>query len=525
MISLIIAIILAGSVFITSGLFKEIENPPKEYFVIITLTLLLTVCFTTRKGIGKLKESLHSSHLLVGVTVVCMLASVHAFMQYFNILPTGTTLFPVMGTFDNPAGFAAVQAAMFPFVVNLYLNKENDKILRILSLAVAMMCFTSVVMSGSRAGFMSICAAIVVVMSYIDTVISYFKTHRWIWMLIIVIFTTSFILLYLIKKDSADGRIFIWKRCIDMIKERPLFGYGPNGFHGFYMSAQANFFRNNPDSPFVMLADNVGHPFNEYLFLTIKYGMTGLALAVSLLVWVVLKLLKTEKETKVLGLSFVASMFVMSQFSYPFRYVSVWLLTFLALVPAFLKPDKEFVITSVFARFIPVFLLLVVLSFSLRNMYYEMKWAEISKRALIGQADKMIKYYDGMPSLMKRNPLFLYNYAAELNLLKRNEESIALTSQLEKKWNDYDVQILRGSNYYTQKDKEKALEAYEQAHDMIPCRFEPLYGKLLVYRLTNDTVNSVQTAYEILEKPIKVRSDRLTYILYATQQILSEYEQ
>lgn len=525
MISIIITLILAGSVFFTCGLFNETENPPKEYFVIITVSLLLIVCLAMRKGLGKLEKSLQSSSLKTGIAVVCLLTSVHGFLQYLGILPSRIPAFSIVGTFDNPAGYAAAQAAMFPFVVNLLFDKESGKLLRVFSFAVALVCLVSVVLSESRAGFLAVCTTTVVVLAYTDKIASFFKTHKWVWIPIVVLFVAILILLYFVKKDSADGRIFIWSRCIDMIRERPLFGYGAHGFRGYYMSAQADYFRNNPDSPYVMLADNVGHPFNEYLFLTIKFGVTGLILALSLLVWILLRLFKSEKKTKLLGLSFVSSMFVMSQFSYPFRYVAVWILAFIALIPAFQKSDRRTVHLPILIRLISIMAILAVLVFSLRSMYYEMKWTEISKRAIVGQADKMMKYYDGMKSVMKRDPLFLYNYSAELYALGKHEESLELISYYENMWNDYDVQIMKGSNYSALNDIEMALKSYDQAYNMIPCRFEPLFGKLLVYRAANDTLNVVQTAYEIIEKPVKVRSDRLSFIVGAANQLLSDYGQ
>lgn len=524
MISILLLLILTGGIFITSNLFLEVQNTPKVFFILISMSLLLVVCFILRGGINKFVESLKSRIFLNGVVVVCLLTTIHGLLQYVGVIPSNHSAFPITGTFDNPAGFAATQAAMFPFILNICINKDNGKKQRIFSLVVGILCFVTVVLSGSRTGFLAICAAIIVALAFSNAVASFFKAHSWVWLPILIILVTILILLYFIKKDSADGRIFIWARCVDMIKNRPLFGYGVHGFRAYNMSAQAEFFRNNPDSTYEMLADNVGHPFNEYLFLTVKFGITGLILAISLLVYIVLRLFRSEKTIKVLGLSFVASMFVMSQFSYPFRYSTVWLLSFFALVPALLRNDREYAPISMLLRVIPSLILLMFLSFTVRRMYYEMKWTEISKRALIGQADRMIKYYEGMQSVMKKSPLFLYNYAAELNLLEKYDESIELLLMLVNTWNDYDVQLLLADNYASINDKEKAMLSFNLANNMIPCRFEPLYGKMWVYLNSNDSINSIDIANEIIEKPIKIRSDRVSFIVNCAQQILSNYE-
>ena len=523
-IIVVLLLIITGGVFITSGLFKEIENTPKEYFIIISITLLLFFCFASHNGLYRLLISLQSNILLHGIVVVCMLTSVHGFLQYFGLISSNHSAFPITGTFENPAGFAAVQAALFPFVFTKCFDKANGKIAQLITISVSLLCFVSVVLSGSRTGFIALCSVIVVVLAFTEIITSFFKTHRWLWAPIILLTASVFVTLYHIKPDSADGRLFIWSRCFEMIKEHPLLGYGASGFHRCYMSAQADYFRAHQDSPYVMLADNVGHPFNEYIKLTIQFGLIGLFAAIILLIWIVWKLSKSEKKTKVLGLSFVTSLFIMCQFSYPFRYAVVWLMCFIAITPVVVKSEKQTFEVPSYIRIVTSSILLLVLVTTLRRMYYDMKWAEISKRALIGQVDRMLKYYEGMPSDIKHNPLFLYNYAAELNYSKLHEKSIALTLKCAEDWNDYDVQILFASNYAYLHDKEKAIQSFDNAYNMIPCRFEPLYGKMMVYEDSHDTINVLRMANEIIEKPVKIRSERVSFIINQAQHLISFYE-
>jgi hypothetical protein len=51
-----------------------------------------------------------------------------------------------------------------------------------------------------------------------------------------------------------------------------------------------------------------------------------------------------------------------------------------------------------------------------------------------------------MKPQMQHNPLFLYNYAAELNYIGRYEESLMITEECRLGWNDYDVQMLLADN-------------------------------------------------------------------------------
>lgn len=523
MIRVLLSLILFGGVFIISHLFKEFLNPPKAYFLLISSLLLLIGCFVSRKGLQKLLDSLKSRGLYYGVAIVCLLTSIHGLLQYFGFMPTFHHLFSITGAFENPAGFATVQAAMFPFVFYLCFDKESSHLQKLFTLLVSILCLASVVLSGSRMGFLGICAAIVVILAFTDSVSSFFKAHSWVWIPIVVIIVTSLVVIYYVKQDSANGRLFIWARSFELIKERPLLGYGHMGFQHNYMNAQADYFRANPDSPYVMLADNVTQPFNEYIKLTVNYGLVGLAIAVALFVLVLRRLLKSDRQTKVLGLSFMSSVFVMCQFSYPFMYDVLWLLCFMALAPAFVKNPKDWVI-PVYLRVVVSLLLLVGLAFTLKTMYYEMKWTEISNRSDKGRTERMMPYYEEMRQVMRNNPFFMYNYSAELNSLQRYDESLEFLSECAKSWNDYNVQILYSDNYAKKGVADSALVACDQAYNMIPSRFEPLYRKMMIYGMSNDTVNAVRIAYEIIEKPIKVRSEKLQQMLSMAERVIARYD-
>ena len=268
------------------------------------------------------------------------------------------------------------------------------------------------------------------------------------------------------------------------------------------MSTQAEYFRVHPDSPYVMIADNIRHPFNEYLKLTVQYGLVGLSFAIVILVFVVQKLLKCSEEDKLLGLSFITSVVVICQFSYPFNYHVVWLFSIIVIFPVFISQTFVTRIPRLF-RFTIIPLLLFFLFNSTKNMYYEMKLKEVIVRSLSGKSRRMINNFKDVDRIMGDNPVFKYNYAVLLNDIGRYEESLAQVSVSEMKLNEYSTQMLFADNYNNLDNKEKAILAYEEAHNMVPCRFEPIYGKLMAYYELGDTTNIIRTAYEIIEKPKK----------------------
>jgi tetratricopeptide (TPR) repeat protein len=402
------------------------------------------------------------------------------------------------------------------------MDKERNSLIRWLAGLTAVACALTITLSGSRAGLLAICAAAAVVLAFKTKVLSMFKSHKCLWIVLIIVAVALSFLLYRVKAGSANGRLFIWSICWDMIKERPLFGYGIGGIEKYYMDAQAAYFSIHPDSPYVMLADNVTHPFNEYIKLTVNYGLVGLTIALYLLALTIKRLLNSRENVKVIGLAVTASVFVMCQFSYPFHYAAVWFISAIAIIPAFFSESEgnEVWETPKNLRITLPILFSVLLAVVLRMMYLDLKWAEMSKRSLAGHTERMLPYYEKMKPQMKHNPLFLYNYAAELNYIGRYEESLTVTEECREGWNDYDVQILLADNLENTGQIDQAIGTYQHALDMIPCRFEPLNSMMNIYLNTGDTLRAVMVADEIIKKPVKIKSLRLDEITGFAKKLL-----
>ena len=66
------------------------------------------------------------------------------------------------------------------------------------------------------------------------------------------------------KTDSTSGRAFILSRSWELVKEHPIIGHGHRGFEREYMLRQADFFKENPDSEYAVLADEIRHPNNYH---------------------------------------------------------------------------------------------------------------------------------------------------------------------------------------------------------------------------------------------------------------------
>ena len=512
--------IFIGGVFLTSNLFMNAEIYIKNYFILSLSLVVLFICSVRKNGMQELFNSARSNFFQMGMLAIGIALSIHGLLQYFTVIPTRNLYFSITGSFDNPAGFVAVQSMIFPIGLTMWLRKDRSKATRIMaSLTTILIAFT-VVLSGSRAGILAVFIASVIILLLETKIIALLRRYKWLLAILLISLPCTIFLLYQLKTDSADGRMYIWRICLDMILDRPVFGFGFHGFNAHYMDYQAAFLTTHPNSAYAMLADNITCPFNEFIEWTVNYGLLGLSIVFFLLVLIIRATLRSERYIRCIGLSTISAILVLSSLSYPFYYTAVWFLTGILLItilplPSFI-PGRivKMVRFSVAALLICSFLLVC------RMAYLDIKWNEMANISMKGYSMQMLPYFEKMKPKKQYDPLFLYNYSAELSISGMYGKSQRIVDEYIEKYNDYDVQLLIAENYTNMGQTEKAIQAYRHASHMIPCRFVP-YSKIMdLYIKQTDLVNAKLIAKEILQKPIKVQSNTVSSAINSARQLL-----
>ena len=512
-ISVFLLLIVAGGVFISSGLFVDTENDIKYYLISISASIAIIALSLHKNPLDYLKRSLEHKIFVYGLIAICLLLSIQGLLQYLGIWQSNHMCFRTTGSFENPAGFVAIQSLLF--IVPLYCSFKNriNLCVRIVASSVAILAFIVVALNGSRCGVLAMLSAVFFT-SYFETDFkNQIKRHRWILFLLLLVLLAFIVFLYKLKTDSANGRLFIWSICLNMIADSPLFGFGPYGFLTEYMEYQAEYFAENKLSSYSLLADNINHPFNEYLDMVVKYGLFGLAIAIYLLYLLVKTILKESKAKKALGFSVISTVLIISSFSYPFNYSAFVFILIVLLI--YILPVAEPVSSRKylwFKRMTAVLSVFMAMHF-IFDCYYNMKWAAMYKRSQKGDTEKMLPHYKQMKSRLWYNPYFLYNYSAELNLIGRYEESNSIAEECITMMNDYDVQMLLADNHFNLCNYDEALIRYETAHNMCPNRFVPLYKQFKIYKEQGDTAMIENIGNEILGKKIKIPSRQINVII------------
>jgi len=223
---------------------------------------------------GRVVRNRSFEPLSAAVAASALLLALYGIAQYAGLLPAGKT-FRVVGNFDNPAGYASMLALSVPFI--LYFALSGRRRMRYAVGVVCAIVVGAIVLSGSRTGILAVAATGLL---YAVRRRSDFLRRTTAWKKIVLAATAVSVAagLYFIKKESADGRLLIGRCTWEMIREKPLTGHGYRCFEAGYMLRQARYFERNPESGFAPLADNVKHPFNEFLLLTAEFGAVALLL-------------------------------------------------------------------------------------------------------------------------------------------------------------------------------------------------------------------------------------------------------
>lgn len=477
-------------------------------FIAICLTFVFIRLF-----IDSLKQELpiNISLLYNSLSVLVFIEVLWGMWQSFHLLLVYDTYYLITGTFDNPVGFAICVSVLSPFC--LFLTSSYSKFVRVSGWIFLFVSFCSILLSGSRTGVLAILGVLVV-----HFYIFYLKHKRYgqyknqIKYAVVLIVGCVFWGLYYLKKDSADGRLLIWRVTWDMIKDSPLIGHGAGSFQAKYMLYQADYFRLYPNSNFAQLADNVSHPFNEFLKIAAEYGCLGLIILFFLIGKGIYIFKRNSNIMKYPAIESFIAIAVCACFSYPLKYPVTWGILGLAISVICVKQERCFRLHIPYIRYFGAGISLYFIFLLLQYVSVEMKWKKIVDRSFLGETEQILPFYEQLKGKLGTNGLFLYNYAAELHVMKSYDKSIELLTECTHYWNDYDVQLLLADCYLQKEKFEKAEECFVLASNMCPNRFIPLYQLVHLYDRIGQKEKAYNLAEKIIHKTVKISSFKVQRI-------------
>lgn len=211
--------------------------------------------------------------------------------QVYGLVSSNHSLFALTGSFYNPGPYSGYLAMVFPFCVHEWLKRRLDYTVPYYS-ALAMIwliiCVLPAGMSRSAWVAAALSSAYVYAMRHTWEIKEWFEFYPKKAKAYVVAGTLLGCLaiggMYLMKKDSADGRLLMWKIAARAIAQNPWEGYGWDAVPAVYGQMQEAYFaEGNYTETEERVAGTPKYVFNEYLQVAMAWGIPVLLLGMCLI--------------------------------------------------------------------------------------------------------------------------------------------------------------------------------------------------------------------------------------------------
>lgn len=420
--------------------------------------------------------------------------------------------------YSNESVFCILIASVFLFLLILLIKyKRNQHIFGKIIFSLLLLGFGYVLLStNGRAGWLGSIAGFFFLNKRLLLIPKLSRLKGFDFFFIILLFT---IFLFLLKKDSSQGRIFIYKISANIFKDNWLLGIGLGNFKVQYNLHQAKYFSaNNIDSKEALLADNTFYAFNDTWQLLIEIG-TLRFLLLSILVFLLFKIIKkycVKKGSERLFYGASAGlicMFTASLFSYPFQVFGLQLLSLIFLTILFFSleghhqvfPKMDLVLKSF--RGISLIAIAGLCYFGYNKFLLFKKSKQAFDLSQSGYKKEALHTYTVLnQSNIKSGPV-TYSYAKQLYHMNKLPDAKKTIEKAKHLYTDNDVYKLSAAIEFETGNLQEAEKDYLTAVYMVPNRMRSRYELLNFYLSINDTVNARAWAKSILEMPVKIPSE------------------
>ena len=422
-------------------------------------------------------------------------------------LMNGVPSVGALGTFDNPAGLALNLCVAIPLGVHLAWRCGGRKVVRWLYVVMCLLMVATLCLTKSRTGMICLMLYLMVYLyrGLLRVHISSRAKRLVFAMLTLCLSVGGIFGVSQQKAFSTSGRSFIVQRSWELIREHPFIGHGVNGFEREYMQCQAKFFKAHPTSKYAILADEVHHPLNEFVYLWVNYGVLAPTILLGVMAMPYIAFVRCSCKTIKPLLLPLFSVFLFSCFSYPFHYPVAWIIMAICLGTIIRSGGR-------FLRYVLLLASVATIAYTVVDATYECRWNKAYRHSFRELNPIVLEEYEALHGYMQRNHHFLYNYAMTAFLAHDNGRAYALVAECGNLWNGYNRELLAGDICRKGQRYAEAICHYEQAMYMCPVRFAPLEGLYKTYEVTGDRNNKEHIAQIIAAKEVKVHSPTIQRI-------------
>ena len=286
---------------------------------------------------------------------------------------------------------------------------------------------------------------------------------------------------YGMKRDSADGRLLMWKVTGKAIAGQPLAGTGLGGFPAAYAEAQGEYFATGTATgQEKQVAGCPEYAFNEYLQIGLEQGIGGLIVFVLWLGSMGYYGIRNRQHGAVGG---VLALAVFAVSSYPLQLPSFWMiLVFLGAIcvtkdgtqagSSALPVSSAYPITI-----ISLLSLASVCMFILQKGQYEVykRWGRMQTVYNNKAYESVSEDYKDLHDKLKHKPEFLFEEAQCLSKTGRYAEAIRVLERAKRLSGDPMIRYMIAKNRQATGDYREAERELLHAIGILPERLYPYY--------------------------------------------------
>lgn len=452
--------------------------------------------------------------LLAAVVVFSLKESYTGLMQLFGHLHSNHYMYACTGSFNNPGPYGGFLAVCF-CVLGAYAIKGHNKVFRYITGITSLITLILLPSTMSRTAMLAVGCATLLLVASSDVGNTFLKKYR-IWLIVAVIIVCAGA--YMLKKPSADGRLFMNRISLMAISSNGMKGAGLGRFGAAYGEAQARYFGermaiSGDDTDWTVLkesdrltADCPQYAFNEYLQLGVEGGPVVMLLFISLIITAIISSYK-RGDFWCYGLLALA---VFAMFSYPLHIVQFQVLL-AVLLAACATPRSEGIlggsVVMVVALLVSVLILICRLPWMNRLKEASEAWKKTEYWYNMEYYDYVVEDADSLYDSMRHDYRFLFAYGQSLSkeaeYLKSNKVLLEGTNIS----SDPMFWIVMGNNNLSLERYEEAERCYIHAFHMVPnrlyplCRLAELYIKMGDYDRFNDMKRKIDRFKSKVESP------------------------
>jgi len=485
----------------------------------------INACITMLACIGMLcyLRNMVTRHGLVLSQIVVLAFVVQVMIGFHELYKGNADAAFIQGDMANSGAFANYLSAIIPMLLAVVITTRSiNRVIKImagivLSAAVILLLFTQ-----ARAAWMGAAGGSAYVVFSLS--VKKIQIHRLpVFVMGVIVIPLAIVSLYLLKPASAAGRITIYQVSLNIIKDHPVTGVGPNRFGAVYNNYQSDYFRAQ-ERPLSrqLLAANILEAYNVVLQVLTEYGTIGFLL----MVWVLYELTNISivytqrhlsKWLRMGSAGCLLSLLVAACFSNPFHITPVLLLVVYHLA-IIVPPAQQQMVAPVKNYYLAAFAILacMALGYWIHQKHgTEKQWQEAAETATLNDFDNARRLYNKAYPVLRYNGDFLFNYGAEACVAGDYATAIELLEKAKQYSSLSNIRIYLGDAYAATHQYQLAEDNYIAAIYTTPAHIYPKYRLVQLYKKWGKINLASEWTKQTLQYPLKIPSELSNRLLQA----------